>query len=800
MLKIARYFVTLICFSVFFTLPIQAQETTTLLAEKKEIDISLIAKDIQKIENSISKTVPTKTESVELVKRLNEYYSLAQTKRNIEQAKLDELQKKVTALGSLDEGVKESKEIANQRSQFLKEIESVKTQISKTDLAIAQIDTLNQKVANQRTQGLLDTLLVKRNSILDIKEFATTLLNFSTFIYHLLQYPLSWYQEQTATVQHTTIDKLFSLLFWAFSALGFSILINMFIRKKLGYDQAIEKPNYSQKVQAGFFMILARAIIPAAIPVAFLAWRNQNPDFLTGQFGTLIDIFAHYLIYLFLFTGISSILFTPKKEQWRLIEVNNDRACKISKTLIYSIVILCFFSFLHVAAIRLGIGEETVYAIKMVNNCIKGICIMFLAHGLLYNSTSLTDEELNSTEEVQGLSLSSKLSILIIIASAIVLGFSLVGYVKLAEYVYNRFFVSVAFVGVGYIFQKFIFVLFHQLMNKKFWSKNLRLTKQKAKRIEFLFNLFTVPVVGAFIILCILGVWGVSVDIMIQNLKKILVGFDIGGMHVSITSIFMGIVAFFVTNTIFKTIKNSLTEGKLSEAFDLDVGVKTSIAALIGFFGTILAFIVALSVMGGSLKGLAIAAGALSLGAGLGLQNVVNNFVSGIILLFERPFKIGDWILIDQYEGIVKQINMRSTQIETFNKSNVIIPNATLLSTSLINMTYKNKQSRVDLYVGVDYTSDIELVTNTLLECAKETKGVLQVPAPYVAVMALADNSLNFRLSFYISDVGNRLSMQTAVYSLIVEKFRERNINIPFPQRVLHIQKSEDQKDLNLVD
>ena len=115
-------------------------------------------------------------------------------------------------------------------------------------------------------------------------------------------------------------------------------------------------------------------------------------------------------------------------------------------------------------------------------------------------------------------------------------------------------------------------------------------------------------------------------------------------------------------------------------------------------------------------------------------------------------------------------------------------------------MTYKNKQSRVDLHVGVDYTSDIKLVTDTLLECAKETKGILQVPAPYVAVMELADNSLNFRLSFYISDVGNRLSMQTTVYSLIVEKFRERNINIPFPQRVLHIQKPEDQKDLNLID
>ncbi|MBQ8251235.1 MAG: mechanosensitive ion channel [Alphaproteobacteria bacterium] len=800
MFKFIRFICTAICFSLFIISPTYAQNENINSFEKKEINISSISEDIQKIEKSISKTPPTKNQSIELVKKLNEFYTSAQIKRNTEQAKLDELQKQITALGTLEEGSKESKEIANKRTQFSKEIESVKTQISKIDLAIAQIDNLNKRVANIRAQSLFDTLTIKRNSILNIKEFANTLINFSGFIYQLLQYPFAWYQEQPIEIKKITINRLFSLLFWAFSALGFAIIINIFIRKKLGYDQPIEKPNYSQKVQAGFFMILARAIIPAAIPVAFLTWRNQNPDFLTGQFGILVDIFAHYLIYLFLFVGISSVLFTPKKTQWRLIEVNNERACKITKTLCYSIIFLCFFSFLHVAASKLGVGEETVYAIKMINNCIKGICIMFLAHGLLYNSASLTDEEMASTEEVQGLSFSSRLSILIILASAIVLSFSLIGYVKLAEYVYNRFFVSIAFIGVGYIFQKFIFVLFHQLMNKKFWGKNLRLTKQKVTRIEFLFNLFTVPIIGAFITLCILGVWGVSVDIMIQNLKKVLVGFDIGGMHVSLTSIFMGIAAFLITNTLFKTIKNSLAEGKLSQAFDLDIGVRTSIAALVGFFGTILAFIVALSVMGGSLKGLAIAAGALSLGAGLGLQNVVNNFVSGIILLFERPFKIGDWILIDQYEGIVKQINMRSTQIETFNKSNVIIPNATLLSNSLINMTYKNKQSRVDLHVGVDYTSDINEVTNTLLECAKETKGVLQVPAPYVAVMELVDNSLNFRLSFYISDVGNRLSMQTAVYSLIVEKFRERNINIPFPQRVIHVQKDEDVKNLNFVD
>ncbi len=771
--------------------PLYAQEATPIVTEKKVIELSKISANLKAIEKEISTEILTKNDSIELIKELSDYSSTLQTKKNQETIKLENIQKQLAALGELPEGSKELKEISKQRAIFSTEIENIKAQISKTDLALTQIDTLNQQVANIRAKGLLDSLMVKRNSIWDIKELGYTLLNFSKFLYHLLEYPIDWYKAQTPDTQTDTLKRLLSLLIWALGALFGSILINIFVRKKLGYDQPIQNPNYSQKVQAGIFMIFARALVPAAIPVAFLAWRHQNPDFFTGQFGTLIDIFAHYLIYLFLFTGLFSVLFAPKKTQWRLIEVNDERALKISKNLIFSIYILCFFSFLHVAAQQFDIGEDTVYAIKMINNIIKSLCIILVSHSLLYDTKSLTDEELNSAEEIQGLSLSSKLSLLIGLASLVVLMFSLCGYVKLSEYIFNRFFVSIAFIGVGYIFQKFIFVLFHQVMNKKFWNKNLRLTKNKITRIEYLFNFLTIPFVAGFVILCILAVWGVSVDIMIQNIKKIFLGFDIGGMHVSPSSIVLGVVAFFITHNLFKLIKTSLAEGKLGEVFDLDIGIRTSVAALIGFIGTILALIVALSVMGGSLKGLAIAAGALSLGAGLGLQNVVNNFVSGIILLFERPFKIGDWILVDQYEGIVKQINMRSTQLETFNKSNVIIPNATLLSNSLINMTYKSKQSRVDLLIGVDYNSDIELVKQTLLECAKETKGVLMVPAPYVAFMELAANSLNFRLSFYISDVNNRLSTQTAVYTLIVEKFREKDINIPFPQRVLHIQKEE---------
>ena len=197
-----RFLLCILFFVFFASSSSHATELSTSSFEKKEIDITLLSKEIQKIEKEITQKSPSKNESILIVKKLNEFYNNAQTKRNIEQSKLEELQKKITALGTLAEGDKESKEIANQRAVFTKEIENIKTQISKTDLALTQIDALNNKVASLRAKGLFETLIVKRNSILNIKEFGLTLVSFATFLYHLLQYPIHWYQEQPVEIQH----------------------------------------------------------------------------------------------------------------------------------------------------------------------------------------------------------------------------------------------------------------------------------------------------------------------------------------------------------------------------------------------------------------------------------------------------------------------------------------------------------------------------------------------------------------------------------------------------------------------
>lgn len=763
-----------------------ATTTPVSVSEPQVIDVAQIKKELSKIEIDVSKgKLPKKdvSERIKMLSTLHDNLIIVKTQDNSD---LTTIQKKIAALGPVPEnGEKEPADLAKQRKEFNKQADDVKAKIANSDLALAKIDELNQLILKTRNQELFDKILIKRNSILDVKEFGKSLSNFAVFLYQLCKYPADWYQALTIEQQSQVKDQLMGLGFWSSLGLLVAIGISLFIRKKFGYKIQINNPNYSQKVMAALFMILARGAVPAAIAGAFVAWLYRHKTLFSGPFGDLLVIAGLYLLYLFLFCAIVSVLFTPNKPKWRLIEVSDERAKSLNSALIFSIIIICIFSFFQVLAVKQEYSEDIIYALKTLANGVKAFCTILVAHRFLYNNSALTDEELEG-DDIQGLSTSSKLSILISLIALVVFGFSLIGYIRLAEFIFNRLFASVLIISCGYIIQKLFVVMFHQLMMRRFWTTKLRINKQGIGKIEFWFSFMITPIIFAFGTLTVLAFWDVSVDIMLQNIKKFLTGFDIGGMRISIISIILGIISFFVTLFILKIIKNSLLTGNLSK-IDMDAGIRNSLAAGLGFFGMIAGVFIAISVMGGSFKGLAIVAGALSFGAGLGLQNVVNNFVSGLILLFERPVKIGDWVIINGHEGIVKQISMRSTQLETFNKANVIIPNADLLSNSLINMTYKSKTARIDIPIGVGYDSNVSQVETILLEIAKGTKNVLSNPSPFVIFLALGESSLNFQLSCYTSDVNNKRFILTSILETVITRFREENIEIPFPQRVVHL-------------
>ena len=391
-------------------------------------------------------------------------------------------------------------------------------------------------------------------------------------------------------------------------------------------------------------------------------------------------------------------------------------------------------------------------------------------------------------DEPENMSLSSKIIVFTTIFAVITFGISLFGYPELATFIFNRFIASVLFVGAFVIVRRFISDLLRRSI--VFWIKTFKLRKQLLSKADFLMTLLVTPLLVLFLIYSLLTLWGMPGAFMLQAVKKLVFGFKVGGINISLISIVTGLLVFLISLTLVKMMKNRLSNNLLNR-INMDEGIKHSLISGLSFTGFIISAILAIVAMGVDLSNLAVIAGALSVGIGFGLQDVIKNLVSGIILLFERPFKVGDWVLIGGEEGKIKQINIRSTEVETFNKASVIIPNATLISSSLTNLTHGNNWQRQSITVGVSYDSDAEQVTKLLLECARSCKKVMKVPAPYVLFKNFGESSLDFELRIYVSDIWSGWSAGSDVRYEILRRFREAGINIAYPQIVVH-QGSED--------
>jgi small-conductance mechanosensitive channel len=229
-------------------------------------------------------------------------------------------------------------------------------------------------------------------------------------------------------------------------------------------------------------------------------------------------------------------------------------------------------------------------------------------------------------------------------------------------------------------------------------------------------------------------------------------------------------------------------------------GARDAVVTITGYIMFLIALLAGMSAAGFDFGNIAIIAGALSVGIGFGLQNIVNNFVSGLILLFERPVRKGDWVVVNGTEGVVKDIQIRSTRIETFDRSDVIVPNSELISNQVTNWVLSSSSGRAVIPVGVAYGTDTELVRDTLLKVAEESDDVAKtsyLPEPKVLFREFGDSSLNFELRVFLHNVDSRLSVISDLNFAIDKAFREAGIEIPFPQRDLHVRSLPDNFDKN---
>lgn len=231
---------------------------------------------------------------------------------------------------------------------------------------------------------------------------------------------------------------------------------------------------------------------------------------------------------------------------------------------------------------------------------------------------------------------------------------------------------------------------------------------------------------------------------------------------------------------------------KILSRSKIDLGVRIAVGTIIRYFVLVIGFVIILQTVGIDLSALTILAGALGVGIGFGLQNITNNFVSGIIILFERPIKVGDRIEVGEISGDVTRISMRSTTIVTNDNISIIIPNSDFISSKVINWSHTDRNIRFNFHVPVHYKENPEDVKKALLEVAAENSGVLKEPKPDVLFHEYGDSSLIFNLRVWTREYINRPGvLRSQLYYAVSQKFRDKGIEIPFPQRDIHFKSSD---------
>lgn len=299
------------------------------------------------------------------------------------------------------------------------------------------------------------------------------------------------------------------------------------------------------------------------------------------------------------------------------------------------------------------------------------------------------------------------------------------------------------------------------------------------------------PVIAVLTVLFALFFWGLDTTELKAWADKYSNGIPIGQFTLNFGDIWASIISFFVIYVIFRMIIWFLSS-RVFPKTKLDTGIVNAILTVLGYSGVIFATLSAGSALGFDASNVAIVAGALSVGIGFGLQTIFSNFVSGLILLFERPFKVGDLVMVNEFEGLIRKISVRSTEIETFQKSSVIVPNSKMISDVVINRTLHNARARVDIQIGVAYNTDVKYVKQLLIDCTKNHKMVLKNPEPYVLFMNFGESSLDFELRCHVANVHDAIGVGSDLRFVIFDKFKEHNIQIPFPQRELHIHHTSD--------
>ena len=530
------------------------------------------------------------------------------------------------------------------------------------------------------------------------------------------------------------------------------------------------EPPYWRRASSAAGVILLRAL-PVAGPAVFLYVMIAGAQALPERVDWLFYLITQSIVIVFTVGALVTTAFAPRAPQWRLIDVADARAARIC-----GLVLLLAFVY-SLTSLLYGVTRlvQAPFALTIAVALPSSLLLAGIVVALLRTTGDGGADAAPSARLFRAI----RAVVWAIVAAIVVC--ALTGYLPLARFLAQQLIVTGSILALVYLLLLWVDGFVQGLGDEGTtigrWlrrSARVEWREQLALPLSLILKFAVLVLAVPFLMLQ----WGYSWPDIREWYRQLFFGLRIGNTEVTVGALLASIIVFGLGYAAARLFQSWLDAQVLQPA-GISGGVRNSIRTGVGYVGIVIAALVAFSYAGFNLSSLAIVAGALSVGIGFGLQNLVNNFVSGVILLAERPIRVGDLVVVAGEQGYVRKISVRSTELETFDRANVLIPNSYFISEKVKNWTFRNNVCRVSISVSVAYGTDARQVQAALLAVAQKNGEVLTAPAPSVTLDEFAASSINFTLYAFIGDVGKSGTIRTDLAIAILDAFAEAGIAIP---------------------
>lgn len=690
------------------------------------------------------------------------------TAQTVNRTRIETLTSQIASLGTVADGVSEATDIADRRIELNDQLQRLRSPIvaaeeaySRADGVIKEIDRL---IRERQTDALLSNGPIPLNPTHWGLAIETARKSVSSIIQETSSALKSDVQRKTAKGDLVNIIILLVIgLVLILRGRRWSLAIVAFLRRYTTRGTRVWR-FVASLLQILLPFLGLTALVEAVFETGFLGLRGT----------LLMDNVAYYGLLLLAFWWLGGQLFARDEDEIILPVPSGVAARARWYVTSCALVLIAALAFNVIAtydnwddAFRAVIGFPIIL--------LTGLILFRLGRILQSAQTFATEEDDSNRYRVRMSKLLGQAAILVAVVGPLL---AAAGYGNGAARLVFSTVATLALFGLLLVLQGFVKDLYALVMRKDADDQEALVPVLLAFAL----------VLGSLPILAL--IWGARGADITEVWTRFQEGFSIGESRISPSDFVTFAVLFSIGYMATRLLQGAMRTSVLPRT-KLDTGGRNAIVSGIGYVGIFLASVIAISSAGIDLSNLAIVAGALSVGIGFGLQNIVSNFVSGIILLIERPIAEGDWIEVGGHAGYVRGISVRSTRIETFDRTDVIVPNADLVSGTVTNWTRGNTIGRVIVPVGVAYGTETRKVEDVLIKIAREHPMVLLNPSPSIVFQGFGADSMDFEIRAILRDVNFVLSVKSDMNHEIAKRFAEENIEIPFAQRDVWLRNPE---------